>query len=249
MKKRLAKKIVVKFMMKRSVLIFLHNACLLSETFGITPFLCDSLGPECLTDENPNADYIDILIPEEYIADRWEEFKATLQKKRFELTDEQEHTFCKDNIYYSYASVEEFEKRAGISVSEIEAKSEVGKKFGLLSLQECLSVNKKFSENRILVRGKKDEEKSEFIRNEIITEKIQTNQHRLRDILLAFAVRVPFFIGLVLVALLVVGVLLVLLLQKNMENSALAVGFALSAIIVIIFLVGYSKKLKKKDKK
>ncbi len=149
--------------------LFLQNTRLLSDTFDITPLLYGSLGLEYLTGEDLNADDIDILIPQVYIKEKWTEFKDTLQKNGYELTDEHEHTFCKDDVCYSYASIEELETFAGISVSQIEAKTEDDISFRLLSLEQYLTVYRKSSKDgyRVNVRNKKDKEKIKFIEEKL----------------------------------------------------------------------------------
>ncbi len=148
---------------------FLQNTHLLQQTFGITPLLYGSLGLEYLTGEDLNADDIDMLIPQVYITERWEEFKNTLQKNGYDLIDEHEHTFSKDDIYYSYASIEELYSFAGIPLSKIEVKTLDGISFRLLSLEQYLTVYKKSSNDgyRKDVRNKKDKEKIKFIKEKL----------------------------------------------------------------------------------
>lgn len=149
--------------------LFLDNTQLLQQSFAITPLLYGSLGLEYLTGEDLNADDIDILIPQVYIKEKWSEFKETLQKNGYILTDEHEHTFCEDGVCYSYASIEELETFAGISVSQIEVKKERNASFRILSLEQYLTVYEKSSKDgyRVDVRNKKDEEKIKFIKEKL----------------------------------------------------------------------------------
>lgn len=140
---------------------FLENAELLSREFGIVPLMYGSLGLEYLTGENLNADDIDILIPEIFLRDRWQEFRNVLESCGYCLTNEREHTFCKDGFAYSYASVEELEDFAGISVCEIRQFTENGVAFRLLSLEQYRKVYTASAKDgyRREVRQKKDGEK------------------------------------------------------------------------------------------
>lgn len=149
--------------------LFLQNTRLLQQAFDITPLLYGSLGLEYLTGEDLNSDDIDILIYEKYLTDKWEEFKTALGKDGYTLADEHEHTFCKEDVYYSYASIEELETFAGISVSQIEVKKERNASFRILSLEQYLTVYRKSSKDgyRVGVRNKKDKEKIEFIKNNL----------------------------------------------------------------------------------
>jgi len=149
--------------MKKSA--FFENAKLLADRFDIIPLMYGSLGLEYITDENLNADDIDILIPEIFVSKRWDEFKTVLTEEGYVLFDEHEHTFQKDGIYYSYASMEELEDFAGINPSEIVLHNKDGIYFKLLSLEQYLKVYRASSKDgyRIHVREKKDKDKILFI--------------------------------------------------------------------------------------
>ena len=149
--------------------LFLDNARLLQESFDITPLLYGSLGLEYLTGEDLNSDDIDILIYQKYLTDEWGKFRTVLEKEGYVLADEHEHTFCKDGVCYSYASIEELETFAGISESEIEVKTKDNISFRLLSLEQYLTVYKKSSKDgyRVNVRNKKDNEKIKFIEEKL----------------------------------------------------------------------------------
>lgn len=100
---------------------FLQNAEMLNDKFNIVPLLYGSLGLEVLTDSSLNADDIDILIPQAFVTgDKWTEFKLFLESHGYELIDEHEHTFCKDGVDYSYASIDGLKDFADIDIYDIE---------------------------------------------------------------------------------------------------------------------------------
>ena len=144
---------------------FFKNAILLNERFGIVPLMYGSLGLEYITGENLNSDDIDILIPNVFVNEKWDEFRAVLTENGFVLTDEHEHTFQKNGVCYSYASFEELESFAEINLSDIKSKSEFGAKFKILSLEQYLKVYTSSLKDgyRINVRKKKDSDKISFI--------------------------------------------------------------------------------------
>ncbi|MBQ8512966.1 MAG: class I SAM-dependent RNA methyltransferase [Clostridia bacterium] len=147
---------------------FLANARLLAE-MHITPLLYGSLGLELLTHEPLGADDIDILIPEVFLTERWDEFCGMLEKNGCTLTDAHEHTFTKDGVEYSYAKIEELEAFAGISTADI-AETEMDRtKFGLLSLEQYLAVYRASSQDgyRIHTRQKKDFDKIALIERKL----------------------------------------------------------------------------------
>ena len=149
--------------------LFLENARLLSDKFGIVPLLYGSLGLEYLTGDALNADDIDILVPRVFITERWHEFKAILEERGYVLADEHEHTFVRDGVAYSYADIEDLEPFAGINTEDIETYEADGVRFLLLSLEQYLAVYKQSSKDgyRVNVRQKKDADKIRFIESKL----------------------------------------------------------------------------------
>ena len=149
--------------------MFFENAKLLCDKFGIVPLMYGSLGLEYITNENLNADDIDILISEIFITDRWNEFKDFLISEGYVLIDEHEHTFVRDGVAYSYADIEDLEPFAGINTEDIEMHEADGVRFLLLSLEQYLLVYQKSSKDgyRVNVRQKKDADKIRFIERKL----------------------------------------------------------------------------------
>ena len=145
--------------------LFLENAHLLSYKFDIVPLLYGSLGLEYLTGDILGADDIDILLPRVFITDRWQEFKAVLEEHGYVLVDDNEHTFVRSGVAYSYADVEDLESFAGINTEDIEIHEVDGVHFLLLSLEQYLAVYRQSSKDgcRVNVRQKKDADKIRFI--------------------------------------------------------------------------------------
>ncbi|MBR2402569.1 MAG: phosphoribosylanthranilate isomerase [Lachnospiraceae bacterium] len=148
---------------------FFENAILLTGKLKIIPLIYGSLGLEYITGESLNADDIDILIPGVFVNERWNEFKSVLLDEGYTLFDEHEHTFQKNGICYSYASIEELESFAGISLSEIKEHNKDGIRFRVLSLEQYLKVYVASAKDgyRITVRKKKDGEKIAFIQKHL----------------------------------------------------------------------------------
>ena len=148
-------------------LLFFENAKILADKFGIIPLMYGSLGLEYITDENLDSDDIDILIPNAFVKERWDEFRCVLEENDYVLIDEHEHTFQKDGVCYSYAELEDLEAFAQIRLSDVECKSEYGVQFRVLSLEQYLKVYTASSKDgyRINVRQKKDADKILLIKN------------------------------------------------------------------------------------
>jgi len=155
--------------MTEKINYFFENTELLNKKFEIVPLLYGSLGLEYITNESLNSDDIDILINEIFLKERWNEFKKYLISEGYSLTDEHEHTFQKNGIFFSYASLQELESFAGINLNDIEQKFKNNVQFKLLSLEQYLKVYLASSKDgyRINTRKKKDGEKIEFIKNHL----------------------------------------------------------------------------------
>ena len=149
--------------------LFLENANILSDKFGILPLLYGSLGLEYLTGDALGSDDIDMLVPRVLITERWNEFKAILEVQGYVLADEHEHTFVRDGVAYSYADIEDLESFAGIRMKDIEMREADGVRFLLLSLEQYLLVYQKSSKDgyRVNVRQKKDADKIRFIESKL----------------------------------------------------------------------------------
>ena len=150
-------------------ILFFENAKKLSEEFEIVPLLYGSVGLEYLTKENLGSDDIDVLVPEIFIKERWSEFKTFLENFGYVLFDENEHTFEKNGVYYSYAKIDDLCDFAGIEISDIETREKNGVCFKILSLEQYLKVYLASAKDgyRINTRKKKDFEKIEFIKEHI----------------------------------------------------------------------------------
>ena len=149
--------------------LFLENARLLSDKFGIVPLLYGSLGLEYLTGDDLGADDIDILVPRVFITERWHEFKSLLEAQGYVLANEHEHTFVSDDVAYSYSDIEDLESFAGIRMKDIEMREADGVRFLLLSFEQYLAVYRQSSKDgyRVNVRQKKDADKIRFIESKL----------------------------------------------------------------------------------
>lgn len=148
---------------------FFENARLISEKMGIVPLMYGSLGLEYLTGKTLYADDIDILIPEAFITEKWNEFKNLLEKNGYVLTDESEHTFDKNGVHYSYAGIEDLESFADICISDIAEIRQENTRFRLLSLEQYLKVYTASAKDgyRTEIRNKKDSDKIKFIQEQL----------------------------------------------------------------------------------
>ena len=151
---------------------FLENARLLNSQFRIVPLLYGSLGLEQITEADLHSDDIDILIPGEFISgDSWLSLIEFLEANGYTLIDEHEHTFIKDDIEYSYASIENLKSFADIDPKDIGIYEKSGVRYKSLSLDQYLTVYQRSlpDEYRVNVFKKKeqDEEKISYIKSKM----------------------------------------------------------------------------------
>lgn len=146
--------------------LFLQIARKLNEKLGITPLLFGSLGLEQRLGANLNADDIDVLIPEEYLDEKWDMLIEVMEGLGYSLYDVHEHAFEKDGVSAAFASIENLVPFAEIDITRIPAVDENGVRYCLLCLEDYLKVYTASSKDgyRRDTKNKNDTEKIELIR-------------------------------------------------------------------------------------
>lgn len=156
--------------MKEKYYKFLEISKLLNKAFGIEPLLYGSLGLQILTGKDLNADDVDILVPEIFIKEKWENLTSFLESNGYEMIDLHEHTFEKEKVHFSFAKIESLESFANIKLDEIEVRFDNGTEFKLLSLKQYLQVYEASSNDsyrKRINKNIKDEKKIEFIKQNL----------------------------------------------------------------------------------
>lgn len=146
--------------------LFLQIAKNLNETLGVVPLLFGSLGLEQRLGEKLNADDIDILIPEEYLDEKWDKIIEVMTALGYSLYDVHEHAFEKDGVSAAFASIENLVPFAGVDTVLIPAVDEDGIRYYLLELEDYLKVYTASSRDgyRRDTKNKNDIEKIELIK-------------------------------------------------------------------------------------
>lgn len=144
---------------------FLVVAKKLNDNFGISPLLYGSLGLEILTSQSIHPKDIDLLIPLEFIRERWVELRSELEDQGYKLIDADEHEFSNGRQKIGFSFIEDLEEYAGIKINEIEQRDYKGVKYRLLNLTQYHRVYSRSVKDgyRINTRNKKDAEKIELI--------------------------------------------------------------------------------------
>ena len=155
---------------------FQELAGLLNAKLQIVPLLYGSLGLEVLTGHDFNADDVDILVPKQFIFDKWSILENLLENNGYKLVDLHEHTFEKYNYEFSFAGIENLEKYTEISANDISVITAKECQYKLLSLSQYLVVYEKFSRDEYrIMRGKnpRDLYKVEYLKEKLSQESTQ----------------------------------------------------------------------------
>ena len=157
---------------------FLFVARRLNQELKIRPLLYGSLGLELITNHEFNPQDIDVLIPEEFIGEHWDEFLSVMLEIGCELVDLHEHEFLFNNIRIAFARIEELKQFAGINSASIRNLDHEGIEYKLLTLEQYLSVYKRSSTDgyRKNHKNKKDSEKIELIERILRIEILQYSE-------------------------------------------------------------------------
>ncbi|MDE6752676.1 MAG: phosphoribosylanthranilate isomerase [Eubacterium sp.] len=146
---------------------FLKIAYQLNKKLNIMPLLFGSLGLEQRLTISLNAEDIDVLIPKEFINEKWQCIVDVMNDNGYTLYDYHEHAFEKDGLSLAYASIESLTPFADIDIANIPIINEDGIKYLLLELQDYLKVYTASSKDgyRKNVKNKQDKQKIDLIHN------------------------------------------------------------------------------------
>lgn len=144
---------------------FIHVANRLNKDLKIKPLLYGSLGLERVTNIQLNPEDIDMLVPQEFIEDRWEDLKSLMTELGYVLEDLREHQFSNQDVKVAFAKLEELKDFAGIEVDDLQSIKENETEYRLLNLNQYLHVYRKSSIDgyRNVKKNNKDQEKIRLI--------------------------------------------------------------------------------------
>lgn len=145
---------------------FLRVARLLNERLRVTPLLYGSLGLQQRLGEDLHADDIDVLIPESFLGERWDELVCAMQALGYRLYDLHEHAFERGTVSCAFASMESLKPFADVDLDGIPIVLEDGVRYFLLDLRDYLKVYSASANDgyRKDVKNKDDQRKIALIR-------------------------------------------------------------------------------------
>lgn len=126
---------------KRKLALFLEIAEELEEKFSLSSILYGSLGLSLRIGElGKICEDIDILITDEYLNEKWNELKDLMQTKGFNLYNEKEHEFKRENDIIAFGKESNLTTLTKINKHELEV-VEIGHiKFLLPTAEQYLKI-------------------------------------------------------------------------------------------------------------
>lgn len=144
---------------------FLRIAARLNARLQVTPLLYGSLGLEERLGRDLGADDVDVLIPEDFLGERWDDLVREMEDAGYALRDLHEHAFERDGLSVAFAALESLTPFAGVEIETIPAMEEGGARYLLLTLADYRRVYAASAKDgyRKDKKHKRDEEKIEWI--------------------------------------------------------------------------------------
>jgi len=118
---------------------FLKVAKILNDK-NIVPVLYGSLGLYQIIKPLSEIDDIDMLVSDEWLKDRWPEFKAYLESHGFRMDDEHEHEFSHPDIkgWIAFASIQESHIHSGLNRDDLQEVVHDGVNYLVLTPEQYL---------------------------------------------------------------------------------------------------------------
>ena len=119
---------------------FLKIANVLNTRLACTPLLFGSLGLSQRLGTDLYPDDIDILLPREFLTDRWTELVALMHSLGYGLYDLHEHAFERQGLSAAFAELDGLADFAGVNPAEIPTITDGVIRYRLLTLADYRKV-------------------------------------------------------------------------------------------------------------
>jgi len=148
---------------------FIRVAFCLNTNLNITPLLYGSLGLQQLVTVELFPEDIDILVPQEFIKEKWIDLKESVEGIGYKLVDLHEHEFLNGRYKIAFSFIEDLKEYAKIFEEDIKTITNKEIKYKVLDLDQYLRVYEKSIEDnyRKEKNNSKDSEKIRIIKAEI----------------------------------------------------------------------------------
>ncbi|MBI2098497.1 MAG: hypothetical protein HYT49_02435 [Candidatus Wildermuthbacteria bacterium] len=125
--------------MEKKFEIFREVAEVLNKKLGVVPVLYGSLGLSRLVKETITVNDIDILVPDEFVGEKWGELKNVIEELDFELSDVSEHEFIRNGQKVAFAEYNNLAD-VNLTIGDLKQSEENGISFYELNLEQYLAV-------------------------------------------------------------------------------------------------------------
>ena len=125
--------------MEEKFQIFTEIAGALNKEFDIVPVLYGSLGLARLLKEDIDINDIDVLVPDEYVDEKWEDLKTVAEEIGFELVNISEHEFIRDAQRIAFAEYDILDD-VNLTIKDLKESREGNISFYELNLKQYLMV-------------------------------------------------------------------------------------------------------------
>jgi len=115
----------------------------LNNELDIIPVLYGSLGLQVVAGIDFSPQDIDILVPLEFLQNKWVKLQDTMERINYKLVDLHEHAFEKDDIKIGFAFIEDLATFAEIDYKKLQLVKSSGIRYQKLSLEDFLKVYSK----------------------------------------------------------------------------------------------------------
>lgn len=152
---------------------FIKVAAYLNDDLEIIPLLYGSLGLQMVSGFDFHPDDIDILIPLEFLKEKWDMFRKSIEKAGYVLVDLHEHEFIKDDTKIAFSFIEDLGNFAMIDYEDLEIIDDKGIRYKRLSLEDYLKVYLKSSTDSY--RRNKNNDK-DLVKIQVLKQLLKTTQ-------------------------------------------------------------------------
>ena len=161
--------------------IFIEVAKGLNNVFSVVPIVTGSLGLCRIIGDFKEAADIDVWVPRKFLKERWKEIINFMKSMGFELKDEHEHEFSRNEEIVAFGSGEDLFEQTKISPDALSV-SQVGEiKFKEFTAQQYLNIYRLMLRDnyRQEKRGKDDQGKIKLIEEYIKNKNMETNKLKI----------------------------------------------------------------------
>jgi hypothetical protein len=122
---------------------FLNVSRMLNLQLNIVPVLYGSLGLEIISKVDFSPQDIDILVPLNFLEEKWQLLQHAMEQLDYTIIDINEHEFIKNDIKIGFAFTEDLLEYADVDYTSLKVFEDNQSKYHLLTITDYLKVYNK----------------------------------------------------------------------------------------------------------